>query len=158
MFNTKGKLKAKEFILAFKSFFSFIVNETVIFTHIIMQDNTETSLFNDCDKGSCLIKHFSLIQIKINHRIRSPYYFPDNLNGSKLHEHDSGIENSSNYSNSTATNLMGKNTESPSTLNRTMSNADKYEAKKSIFILIGIFSISLAAMFYVYMMFPKLDE
>lgn len=123
-----------------------------------MQDNTETSLFNDCDKGLCLIRRFSLIHIKINHRIRSPFVFADNLSGSKLHEHDSGIENSSNYSNSTTTNLMGKNTGSPSTPNRTMSNADKYEAKKSIFILIGIFSVSLAAMFYVYMMFPKLDE
>ncbi|XP_055299750.1 transmembrane protein 41B [Sitodiplosis mosellana] len=97
-----------------------------------MQDNTETSLFNDCDK--------------------------DNLNGSKLHEHDSGIENSNSSYNNSTTNLMGKSTESPSTPNRTMSNAEKYEAKKSIFILIGIFSISLAAMFYVYMMFPKLDE
>lgn len=82
--------------------------------------------------------------------------FLDNLNGSKLHEHDSGIENSSNYS--STTNIMGKNTEQPSTPNRTMSNMEKYEAKKSIFILIGIFSVSLAAMFYVYMMFPKLDE
>lgn len=39
-----------------------------------------------------------------------------------------------------------------------MSSMDKYQAKKSIFILIGIFSVSLIAMFYVYMMFPKLDE
>lgn len=40
----------------------------------------------------------------------------------------------------------------------TMSTNDKYEAKKSIFILIGIFSVSLIAMFYVYLMFPKLEE
>lgn len=39
-----------------------------------------------------------------------------------------------------------------------MSSTDKYEAKKSIFILIAIFSISMCAMFYVYMMFPDLEE
>lgn len=39
-----------------------------------------------------------------------------------------------------------------------MSNNDKFETKKSILILISIFSISLLAMFYVYLMFPELDE
>lgn len=39
-----------------------------------------------------------------------------------------------------------------------MSNREKFEAKKSIIILVGIFSISLAVMLNVYMMFPKLDE
>lgn len=77
-------------------------------------------------------------------------------NGSKPHEHDSGIENSRNYSTTPTTNSTDK--ERPSTPNQMMSNPEKFEAKKSIFILIGIFSISLAAMFYVYMMFPKLEE
>lgn len=40
----------------------------------------------------------------------------------------------------------------------TMSKNDKYETKKSLLILICIFSISLLAMFYVYLMFPELDE
>lgn len=40
----------------------------------------------------------------------------------------------------------------------TMSNNDKFETKKSILILISIFTISLMAMFYVYLMFPELDE
>lgn len=40
----------------------------------------------------------------------------------------------------------------------TMSNNDKFETKKSFLILISIFSISLVAMFYVYLMFPELDE
>lgn len=40
----------------------------------------------------------------------------------------------------------------------TMSNNDKFETKKSILILICIFSISLLAMFYVYLKFPELDE
>lgn len=40
----------------------------------------------------------------------------------------------------------------------TMSNHEKYEAKKSIVILIGIFLISLSAMFYVYVNFPELEE
>lgn len=35
---------------------------------------------------------------------------------------------------------------------------EKNEAKKSILILIGIFSISLTVMFYVYLMFPELEE
>lgn len=39
-----------------------------------------------------------------------------------------------------------------------LSSHDKYEAKKSILILIGIFSISLTVMFYVYLMFPTLEE
>lgn len=38
-----------------------------------------------------------------------------------------------------------------------MSNGEKYEAKKSIVILIAIFLISLIAMFYVYLMFPELE-
>lgn len=46
-------------------------------------------------------------------------------------------------------------TSSPTTV--TMSNGEKYEAKKSIVILIAIFLISLIAMFYVYMMFPELE-
>lgn len=81
----------------------------------------------------------------------------DNLNGSKLHEHDSGIDSSS-YSSSINTKTTDK--EGPLTPDRTMamSGKEKYEAKKSIFILIGIFSVSLAAMFYVYMMFPQLEE
>lgn len=39
-----------------------------------------------------------------------------------------------------------------------MSSHEKYEAKKSIVILIGIFLVSLIAMFYVYLNFPKLEE
>lgn len=52
------------------------------------------------------------------------------------------------------------NKEQPSTEAQTMamSSKEKYEAKKSIIILIGIFSISLCAMFYVYLSFPELDE
>lgn len=46
---------------------------------------------------------------------------------------------------------------SPTTATVTMSSREKYEAKKSIVILIAIFSISLIAMFYVYLMFPELD-
>lgn len=82
---------------------------------------------------------------------------PDNLNGSKLHEHDSGIDSSS-YNSSINTKTTDK--ERPSTLDRTMamSTGEKYEAKKSIFILLGIFAVSLVAMSYVYMMFPELDE
>lgn len=81
----------------------------------------------------------------------------DNLNGSKLHEHDSGIDSSS-YNSSISTKSTDK--ERPSTLDRTMpmSTDEKHEAKKSLLILVGIFSVSLVAMFYVYMMFPKLDE
>lgn len=80
----------------------------------------------------------------------------DNLTGSKLNDTDSGIDSSS-YNSSimnakcTDNNLATKSSNS-------MSNNDKYEAKKSIFILIGIFSVSLIAMFYVYLMFPKLEE
>lgn len=39
-----------------------------------------------------------------------------------------------------------------------MSNREKYEAKKSIVILIGIFVLSLMGLFYVYLMFPELEE
>ena len=39
-----------------------------------------------------------------------------------------------------------------------MSNNEKYEAKKSIVILVAIFLISLTAMFYVYFNFPNLEE
>lgn len=50
--------------------------------------------------------------------------------------------------------------EQPSTYEKsvTMSNHERYEAKKSIVILIGIFLISLSAMFYVYLNFPELQE
>lgn len=96
-----------------------------------MQDNTENSLFNDCDK--------------------------DNLNGSKLYDHDSGIDSSS-YNSSISTKTNDKERPSAENSKMAMSSTDKYEAKKSIFILIAIFSISLCAMFYVYMMFPDLEE
>lgn len=39
-----------------------------------------------------------------------------------------------------------------------MSTDDKFKTRKSILILISIFVISLMAMFYVYLMFPELDE
>lgn len=39
-----------------------------------------------------------------------------------------------------------------------MSRNEKHEAKKSILILIAIFLTSLIAMFYLYLMFPQLDE
>ncbi|KAM7350659.1 transmembrane protein stas isoform 2-T2 [Cochliomyia hominivorax] len=39
-----------------------------------------------------------------------------------------------------------------------MSAAERSATKKSLFILAGIFITSLAAMFYVYMIFPQLDE
>lgn len=55
---------------------------------------------------------------------------------------------------STANTKMNK--EQPSTMN--MSSHEKYEAKKSIAILIGIFLLSLSAMFYVYLKFPELEE
>lgn len=35
---------------------------------------------------------------------------------------------------------------------------DKIEARKSLLMLAAIFSASLGAMFYVYLMFPNLDE
>lgn len=40
----------------------------------------------------------------------------------------------------------------------TMSTSEKYEAKKSILILFGIFLTSVIAMSYIYLMFPELDE
>lgn len=61
----------------------------------------------------------------------------------------------SSFSNNLHTN---NEQQKPSAQSPAMSGAEKYEAKKSIFILIGIFSVSLAAMFYVYMMFPQLEE
>lgn len=120
-----------------------------------MQDNTENS-FNECDKGLCLISCFVIFPM-IEWNKLSIDCISDNLNGSKLHEHDSGIDSSS-YNSSINTKSSDK--ERPSTLDRTMtmSSNEKYEAKKSIFILIGIFSISLSAMFYVYLMFPELEE
>lgn len=39
-----------------------------------------------------------------------------------------------------------------------MSAAERSATKKSLFILAGIFVTSLAAMFYVYMIFPELNE
>lgn len=39
-----------------------------------------------------------------------------------------------------------------------MSSNDKSKTRNSILILISIFVISLVAMFYVYLMFPELDE
>jgi len=39
-----------------------------------------------------------------------------------------------------------------------MSQNEKHEAKKSVLILIAIFLTSLIAMFYLYLMFPRLDE
>lgn len=78
----------------------------------------------------------------------------DNLN-----DNDSGIDSSSYNSSIMNGNGPGNTEKQPSIhANGSMSSNDKYEAKKSIFILIGIFSISLCAMFYVYLMFPKLDE
>lgn len=86
-----------------------------------------------------------------------PAHLTDNLNGSKLNDTDSGIDsssyNSSNIINAKCTDAKPSNGDA-----RSMSSNDKYEAKKSIFILIGIFSVSLIAMFYVYLMFPKLEE
>lgn len=89
------------------------------------------------------------------------FHLPDNLNGSKQNDTDSGIDSSSYNSSIINAKCTDNSMEKPSNPNQTtesMSNNDKYEAKKSIFILIGIFSISLIAMFYVYLMFPKLDE
>lgn len=48
-------------------------------------------------------------------------------------------------------------TSSDASSSSTMSKGEKYEAKKSIVILIAIFVISLIAMFYVYLMFPELE-
>lgn len=39
-----------------------------------------------------------------------------------------------------------------------MSSQERYEAKKSIVILVGIFLVSLIGMFYVYLTFPELEE
>lgn len=39
-----------------------------------------------------------------------------------------------------------------------MTSSEKYDAKKSILILAGIFLTSLVAMFYLYLMFPELEE
>lgn len=47
--------------------------------------------------------------------------------------------------------------ETSSSTTVTMSSREKYEAKKSIVILIAIFLISLIAMFYVYLSFPELE-
>lgn len=47
--------------------------------------------------------------------------------------------------------------ETSSTTTVIMSSGEKYEAKKSIVILIAIFLISLIAMFYVYLKFPELE-
>lgn len=53
---------------------------------------------------------------------------------------------------------VSANGSSPSLTTVTMSRHEKYEAKKSIVILIAIFVISLIAMFYVYLMFPELES
>ncbi|XP_065364304.1 transmembrane protein 41 homolog [Calliphora vicina] len=47
---------------------------------------------------------------------------------------------------------------SPNIKKQAMSAAERSATKKSLFILAGIFATSLAAMFYVYMIFPQLDE
>lgn len=39
-----------------------------------------------------------------------------------------------------------------------MSDDDRTATKKSLFILVAIFASSLAAMFYVYLIFPELNE
>ena len=57
-----------------------------------------------------------------------------------------------------------KNAEEPSEHKKSsqpkaeMSDTEKYDAKKSIVILIAIFLTSIAAMFYVYLSFPELEE
>ncbi|XP_075158638.1 transmembrane protein stas [Haematobia irritans] len=67
-------------------------------------------------------------------------------------------------SNSSATNHHNNNNNTipPTTTNHStkkpMSAADRRATKKSLFILAGIFITSLAAMFYVYMIFPELNE
>lgn len=80
----------------------------------------------------------------------------DNLSGSKINDTDSGIDSSS-Y-NSSIMNAKCTDNGLATKSSTAMPANDKYEAKKSIFILIGIFSVSLIAMFYVYLMFPKLEE
>lgn len=133
-----------------------------------MQDTTNNSTsFNACDKGTCSFVfffffvstaralYFHLSIFFFNESIW--FAFTDNLTGSHLN--DSGIDSSS-Y-NSSIINGNGTDNKEKQPLiqnNRSMSSNDKYEAKKSIFILIGIFSVSLCAMFYVYLMFPKLNE
>lgn len=84
------------------------------------------------------------------------FFFADNKNYYVTESADSnGIE----QQDSTSTNA-NKHNNQPSTLKRphTMSDHEKYETKKSILVLIGIFSISLSALFYVYLMFPELEE
>lgn len=46
----------------------------------------------------------------------------------------------------------------PNLKKQPMSAAERSATKKSLFILAGIFIASLAAIFYVYMIFPQLNE
>lgn len=88
--------------------------------------------------------------------INSITFSDNNKNNLKSHIDDnSGING--NHKNSVQTST---GTERPSNQGdtSTMTNYEKNEAKKSILILIGIFLISLTVMFYVYLMFPKLEE
>lgn len=74
------------------------------------------------------------------------YVFPDKYVKDNVSSSSANIQNRERPSATTS---------SPTTV--TMSNGEKYEAKKSIVILIAIFLISIIAMFYVYMMFPELE-
>ncbi|XP_061388427.1 transmembrane protein 41 homolog [Musca vetustissima] len=68
--------------------------------------------------------------------------------------------NNEKITNATTTSSSSSTTTAPSTASpkKPMSAAERSATKKSLFILAGIFVTSLAAMFYVYMIFPELNE
>lgn len=114
------------------------------FFNLIKPNDNETS-FSLCKKKNYLtLNVFGLILFADNKN----YYVTESVDSNGIEQRDSTSTNANKHNNQ------------PSTLKRpcTMSNREKYETKKSILILTGIFVISLSALFYVYLMFPELEE